>query len=93
MICASVQNVSGIDTLVAMPTPSDLSTCQNVVMSGSDYMTFINAVTVTSAPYDFVHGGLIFSAFFIPTLSLYLVTRSGAEILRIVRFELQNFFK
>jgi hypothetical protein len=87
--CFSI--VSG--QLVQQIAPANLSTCQNVLLSGSDYLLFQNAVEASSVPYDAVQGALIFSAFFVPTLTMYLFVRSGSEILRIIRSEMNNFFK
>lgn len=54
-------------------------------LSPAEYQMFQDLIVQSQSPYDYAGGGLIFGAMLLSTLSLYLITRAGTEILRLVR--------
>lgn len=101
--CAYITGYSGMGiTLAPMAqTPSDLSTCAQILMTGSDYQamhqSMIDSAVVAAAmtlqtqnqnnalPFDYAIAAEAFAFGFIPVLSFYLTSHLIGLILKMIK--------
>jgi hypothetical protein len=101
--CAYITGYSGMGiTLVPMAqTPTDLSTCAQILMSGSDYQamhqSMIDSAVIAAAtsaqlqiqnnalPFDYSIASEAFAFGFIPVLTLYLTSHMVGVVLKMIK--------
>jgi len=87
--CLTIFNDGTYETFINVPSFTDISNCQAVAVTGSEFQQIQNLITVTSVPYDVTHGAQIFAAFFLPTVFLYFSTRSAMSIFEVINKNLR----
>lgn len=101
--CAYITGYSGFSITLAPlgQTPSDISTCAEIIMSGSDYQamrqSMIDSAAVSAAttlhiqnqanavPFDYSIATQAFSFGFIPVLTLYFASHAIGLVLKMIR--------
>lgn len=76
-----VESVSGVLTLPATQ-PADISACSMIVLTGGEFSQINVLAQQQIAPYNAIDGAQIFTAMFVSTVSMYLVSRGFAEIVK-----------
>ena len=95
-VCVNIVNQWGVPPTYQIQqttTPSDVSTCNYIFGSGSDYANAIalakasvsSGSATSNTPFDYTYAAGIWSLAFTVVVGLYLVARSAGTVLNFIR--------
>lgn len=84
-VTSTAPDANGVSYVIATAQPADISTCDLVLVSGSEWSSYQSTSQQVNTPFDPTYAGGLFVFFFTSPLVCYLIAKTGYMVVAAIK--------